>query len=51
MSSPWGVYCAIIRYCSVNSLTLCGDHGIEDYVNEIKEGLQMNTRLISLTLV
>ena len=49
-SSPWGVYCAIIRYCSVNSLTLCGDHGIEDYVNEIKEGLQMNTRLISLTL-
>ena len=49
-SSPWGVYCAIIRYCSVNSLTLCGGHGIEDYVNEIKEGLQMNTRLISLTL-
>ena len=49
-SSPWGVYCAIIRYCSVNSLTLCGNHGIQDYVNEIKEGLQMNTRLISLTL-
>ena len=49
-SSPWGVYCAIIRHCNVNSLTLCGDHGIEDYVNEIKEGLQMNTRLISLTL-
>ena len=49
-SSPWGVYCAIIRYCSVSSLTLCGDHGIEDYINEIKEGLQMNTILISLTL-
>ena len=49
-SSPWGVYCAIIRHCSVNSLTLCGDHGIEDYANEIKEGLQMNTKLISLTL-
>ena len=49
-SSPWGVYCAIIRYCSVNSLTLCGDHGIQNYVNEIKEGLQMSIRLISLTL-
>ena len=49
-SSPWGVYCAIIKHCIVNSLILCGDHGIEDYVNEIKEGLQMNTILISLTL-
>ena len=49
-SSPWGVYCAIIRHCSVDSLTLCGDHGIEDYVNEIKDILQMNTKLISLTL-
>ena len=42
-SSPWGVYCAIIR-------TLCGDHGIEDYVSKIKDCLQMNTKLISLTL-
>ena len=49
-SSPWGVYCAIIRHCSVDSLTLCGDHGIEDYVNETKNCLQMNTKLISLTL-
>ena len=49
-SSPWGVYCAIIRHCSVNSLTLCGDHGIEDYASEIKESLQMNTKLLSLTL-
>ena len=49
-SSPWGVYCAIIRHCSVDSLTLCGDHGIEDYVNKIKDCLQMNTKLISLTL-
>ena len=49
-SSPWGVYCAIIRHCSVSNLTLCGDYGIEDYVNEIKECLQMNTKLISLTL-
>ena len=49
-SSPWGVYCAIIRHCSINGLTLCGDHGIEDYASEIKESLQMNTKLISLTL-
>ena len=49
-SSPWGVYCAIIRHCNVDSLTLCGDHGIEDYVNKIKDCLQMNTKLISLTL-
>ena len=49
-SSPWGVYCAIIRHCSVDSLTLCGDKGIEDYVNEIKDCLQMKTKLISLKL-
>ena len=49
-SSPWGVYCAIIRHCSVNSLTLCGDDGIGQYVNELKEVLQMNTTLISLKL-
>ena len=49
-SSPWGVYCAIIRHCSVDSLTLCGDHGIEDYVNEIKQSLLANTKFTSLTL-
>ena len=49
-SSPWGVYCAIIRHCSVNSLTLCGDDGIGQYVNELKEVLQMNTTLISMKL-
>ena len=49
-SSPWGVYCAIIRHCSVNSLTLCGDDGIGQYVNELKEALQMNTTLISMKL-
>ena len=49
-SSPWGVYCAIIKHCSVNSLTLCGDDGIGQYVNELKVVLQMNTTLISLKL-
>ena len=49
-SSPWGVYCAIIRYYCVNSLTLCGDNGIRDYVKEITDSLQTNARLQSLTL-
>ena len=49
-SSPWGVYCAIIRYCSVDSLTLCGDEGIDKYTEEIRNSLQLNTTLYSLTL-
>ena len=47
-SSPWGVYCAIIRYCSANNLTLCGIQASE--MNEITESLQKNTTLASLTL-
>ena len=35
--SPWGVYCAIIRHCCVNSLTLCGDEGMKEYVKEITD--------------
>ena len=52
VSSPWGVYCAIIRHCSVNNLTLSGVQASEmkDYVNEITESLQKNTNLTSLTL-
>ena len=49
-SSPWGVYCAIIKHCSVDSLTLCGDEGMTEYVKEIKDSLQTNTILQSLTL-
>ena len=49
-SSPWGVYCAIIRHCCVNSLTLCGDKGMKDYVKEIIDILKINTMLQSLTL-
>ena len=30
--SPLDVYCAIIRHCCVNSLTLGGDEGIKEYV-------------------
>ena len=49
-SSPWGVYCAIIRHCCVNSLTLCGDEGMEEYVKEIIDSLQTSKTLQSLTL-
>ena len=49
-SSPWGVYCAYIRHCSCNSLTLGGDYGMKEYVNEITESLQSNTKLQSLKL-
>ena len=49
-SSPWGVYCAIIRYCSAASLTLCGDKEMKAYVEEITDSLQSNTILQSLTL-
>ena len=49
-SSPWGVYCAIIRHCCVNSLTLCGDEGMKKYVRELRDSLQSNTKLQSLTL-
>ena len=49
-SSPWGVYCVVIRNCQVNNLTVCGDHGMEFQINEIKDSLEANRRLNSLTL-
>ena len=49
-SSPWGVYCAIIRYCHVGNLILYGDEGIKDYVWDIGNNLQGNLTLKSLTL-
>ena len=50
LSSPWGVYCTVIERSSVPSLTLCGDKGIEVYVDEVKYSLQVNAALLSLTL-
>ena len=49
-ASPWGVYCAIIRHCCINSLTLCGDEGMKEYIQEITDSLQANTTITSLTL-
>ena len=52
-SSPWGVYCAIIRNCCVNSLTLVGDdHILYGYRSseEIIKSMDMNMILHSLTI-
>ena len=49
-SSPWGVYCIVIRHCYVNSLTLCGDEGIKQYINDVIDSLQASSTLKSLTL-
>ena len=50
-SSPWNVYCAIIRHCCVIRLTLCVDDRMKEYINKITESLQINTILQSLTLL
>ena len=50
-SSPWGVYCAIIRYCCVKSLIFCGDEGMEEYIKEIADSLQANATLQSFALL
>ncbi|XP_065898088.1 protein NLRC5-like isoform X2 [Dysidea avara] len=49
-SSPWGVYCVIIRQCCMNNLTICGDDGMEEYINNIGDSLKANARLQCLTL-
>ena len=49
-SSPWKAYCAIIRNCYSNNLTLCGDKGIKAHTQEITDSLKINTTLQSLTL-
>jgi len=48
--SPWSVYCAIIRCCRSNRLTLCGDDGMEEYNKEIVDSVEVNRGLESLTL-
>ncbi|XP_065885126.1 protein NLRC5-like isoform X2 [Dysidea avara] len=48
--SPWSVYCVIIRQCSGNNLVVCGDNGMQEHVNDIKNSLQANANLKALTL-
>jgi len=47
---PWRAYCVIIRHCCGNSLIVCGDQGMEELVDEIKDSLEANRTLTSLTL-
>ena len=49
-SSPWNVYCAVIKQCSVSNLTLCGDDGMEEFAVNMDNCLSVNTALQSLTL-
>ena len=49
-SSPWNVYCAVIKQCSVSNLTLCGDDGMEEFTVNMDNCLSVNTALQSLTL-
>ena len=49
-SSPWGLYCVVIRNFCVDSLTLGGDYGMKEYVNEVTECLQNNTKFQLLKL-
>ena len=49
-SSPWNVYCAVIKQCSVSNLTICGDYGMEEFAVNMDNCLSVNTVLQSLTL-
>ena len=51
-ASQWGVYCSIISHCCVNSLTVCGDEGIDGYIfhEEIIKCLDNNVTLQSLMM-
>ena len=44
VETPWGVYCAIIRQSCVKSLTLCGDNGLESYVEQLTSCLEESTQ-------
>ena len=47
--SPWGVYCAVINDCQVETLTLCAS-GMHNHFNGIKESLQNSYKLKVLKL-
>ena len=49
-SSPWGVYCAIIKHCCLVSLTVCGEEGMKYYIEKLRDSLQRSTALQLLIL-
>ena len=52
LSSPWSAYCAIIKYCETNKLTLygCTKYEFKHYINELKDSLETNSKLRVITL-
>ena len=52
LSSPWSVYCAIIKYCKTGKLTLYADteYEFKDYINELKDSLESNREINAITL-
>ena len=52
LSSPWNVYCAIIKYSDTNRLTVHGDtrYEFKYYINELKDSLESNSKLSVITL-
>ena len=52
LSSPWRVYCTIIKYCKTGKLTLYADteYEIKDYIIELKDSLESNGGLSVITL-
>ena len=49
LSSPWSVYCTIIRHCSSKRLVLCGDNAARKHISEMIECSHSNTMLHSLS--
>ena len=50
-SSPWKVYCAVIRHSLVSNLTLCGGYKFHaSHANQLMQSLKVNVTLKSLTL-
>ena len=49
-SYPWHVYCTLIKHSTADSLTLCGDEGMEGFFTKIQDSLLINTTLQSITL-
>ena len=49
-SSPWNLYCSVIKQCTVSSLTLCGDYGMDGLISNIENIFLTSITLQSLTL-
>ena len=51
LSSPWNVYCAVIKHSLVSNLVLCGGYSFyPSHAQQLAQSLEVNTTLKSLTL-